>query len=84
MARFLIGLILGIFLGALAAAYEPTLPAELRVALANVTTLVARGTEKAAQSVDQAAGRVADQTQRSAPDSPSDDRAPPPTNPTTR
>ncbi len=64
MARFLIGLILGIFLGALAAAYQPTLPADLRVALANVTTLVARGTEKAARSVDQAAGKVKDQAER--------------------
>jgi hypothetical protein len=84
MARFVVGLILGIFLGALAAAYEPTLPAELRVALANVTTLVARGTEKAAQSVDQAAGRVADRTQRAGQGTPNQDGAPPPTRPATR
>jgi hypothetical protein len=63
MARFLIGLILGIFIGALAAAYEPTLPDQLRTGLANVTTLVARGTEHAAESVDRAAGNVADRAQ---------------------
>ncbi len=64
MAKFLIGLILGIFIGALVAAYQPTLPAGLRAALANVTTLVARGTEEAAETVDRAAGRVADEAER--------------------
>jgi len=49
MARFLVGLILGFFPGALAAADEPTLPTELRAALADATTLVARDTDKAVQ-----------------------------------
>jgi hypothetical protein len=83
MARFIVGLILGIFLGALAAAYEPTLPTELRVALANVTTLVARGTEKAAQSVDEAAGKVKEQTERAGQGTARRDKSPP-TDPSTR
>jgi hypothetical protein len=76
MARFLIGLILGIFIGALAAAYEPTLPDQLRAALAHVTTLVARGTERAAQSVDRAAGSVADRARRSGQGTPAKEPAP--------
>jgi len=82
MAKFVIGLILGIFLGALAAAYEPTLPAGLKEALANVTTLVARGTEQAAESVDRAAGRVADGAERNGPETPKPEPAPAPDNPT--
>ena len=77
MARFLIGLILGIFVGALAAAYEPTLPEQLRTGLANVTTLVARGTERAAESVDRAAGTVADQAERTGQGTPPKETAPP-------
>lgn len=64
MARFLVGLILGFFGGALAAAYEPTLPADLRSALADATTLVAHDTEKAAQSVEHAAGNLENQAGR--------------------
>jgi hypothetical protein len=78
MAKFVIGLIIGIFLGALAAAYQPTLPAGLREALADVTTLVARGTEQAAESVDRAAGRMADEAKRSGQGTPEPEPAPPP------
>jgi hypothetical protein len=84
MARFLVGLILGFFLGALAAAYEPTLPTELRAALADATTLVARDTEKAAQSLGHEAGRVTDQAQPAGQGPPSRNPAPPPTDPAAR
>ncbi len=77
MAKFLVGLILGIFIGALADAYQPTLLDQLRAALAHVTRLVARGTEHAAQSVDRAAGNVADQAERAGQGTPPKDTPPP-------
>jgi hypothetical protein len=76
MARFLVGLILGFFGGALAAAYEPTLPADLRSALADATTLVDRDAQNAAQSVGHAAGNLENQTERARQGAPREDTAP--------
>jgi hypothetical protein len=64
MARFLLGLILGAFLGALAVSYDPSLSDRARGVLASLTALVATGAEKAAQSVDRGAGKIADQAER--------------------
>ena len=83
MAKFLIGLILGIFIGALAAAWQPNVPDGLRAGLANVTRLVARGTERAAESVNRAAGNLADQADR-ARQEPPPEQAPQPANDATR
>jgi hypothetical protein len=84
MARFLIGLILGVFIGALAVGYQPTLPDSMRAGLANVMTLIARGTERAAESINRAAGRVADRAERgSGPEAPREDTAAPVRNPVT-
>jgi hypothetical protein len=64
MARFVLGLILGIFVGALAVSYNPSLSDGVRAALANLTALVATGAEKAAESVDRGANKLADQAER--------------------
>jgi hypothetical protein len=61
MGRFLRGLILGVILGMVATTYNPNLPADLRAGLANVTALVMRGTERAAQAVGGAADRTAEE-----------------------
>jgi hypothetical protein len=84
MARFLIGLILGVFIGALAVGYQPTLPDSMRVGLANVMTLIARGTERAAESINRAAGRVAERAEpASGQEAPREDTAAPVRNPVT-
>jgi hypothetical protein len=83
MARFLLGLILGIFLGALAVSYNPSLSDQARGAFANLTALVATGAEKAAQSVDRGAGKLADQAER-AKQASGNQEAPPPANATPR
>jgi hypothetical protein len=84
MAKFLIGLILGVLIGALAVGYQPTLPDRVRTGLANVTTLIARGTERAAESINRAAGRVADRAERAAgQEAPHEDTAAPARNPVT-
>jgi hypothetical protein len=61
MGRFLMGLILGVLLGMVATTYNPNLPADVRAGLANVTALVMRGTERAAQAVGGAADRTAEE-----------------------
>ena len=77
MARFLLGLVLGVFLGALAVSYDPSLADRARGAFANLTALVASGAEKAAQSVDRGAGKLADQAERTSRGS-GNQEAPPP------
>ena len=64
MVRFLLGLILGIFVGALAVSYNPNLADEARAAFNNLTALVATGAQKATESVNRGAGKLADQAER--------------------
>jgi hypothetical protein len=59
MGKFLLGLILGVVLGVAATAYHPNPPEDVRVALANLTALVMRGTERAAAAAGGAADRTA-------------------------
>jgi hypothetical protein len=61
MGKFLLGLIIGLVVGVLAIAYNPNLPEEVRTTLANLTGLVMRGTEEAAEGVGRAADDVADE-----------------------
>jgi hypothetical protein len=61
MGKFLLGLVVGVVVGVLATAYNPNLLEEVRAALANVTALVVRGTEEAAEAVGEAADEVADE-----------------------
>jgi hypothetical protein len=84
MARFLIGLIFGIVIGALAVGSEPALPDRLRAGLAQATTLLARATERAAEAVDRAAGRFADRAERTGQGSPREETATPAPSPTPR
>jgi gas vesicle protein len=60
MGRFLLGLIVGAILGILAMSMNPDLPQQLRVTLANLTGLVMRGVEEAADKVGDAADEAAD------------------------
>ena len=69
MGKFLLGLIIGVIVGALAITYNPDLPERIRTALAEVTALVMRGTERAAEAVGEAADEVADEA-REAVDEP--------------
>jgi hypothetical protein len=64
MGKFLLGLIIGLVVGVLAVAYNPNLPEEIRTAVANVTGLVMRGTEEAAEGIGEAADEVADEARR--------------------
>jgi len=64
MGKFLFGLIIGLVVGVLAMAYNPNLPEEVRATLANVTGLVLRGTEEAAEGVGKAADEVADEARK--------------------
>jgi hypothetical protein len=66
MGKFLSGLILGVVLGVAATAYNPNLPEDVQVALANVTALVMRGTERAAEAVGGAADRTAEEAAKAA------------------
>jgi hypothetical protein len=61
MGKFLLGLIIGLVVGVLAIAYNPNLREEVRTTLANLTGLVMRGTEEAAEGVGRAADDVADE-----------------------
>jgi hypothetical protein len=64
MGKFLLGLIIGVVVGVLAMAYNPNLPQDVRTTLANLTGLVMRGTEEAAEGVGKAADEVADEARR--------------------
>jgi hypothetical protein len=64
MGKFLLGLIIGLVVGVLVVAYNPNLPDEVRATLANLTGLVLRGTEEAAQGIGEAADEVADEARR--------------------
>jgi F0F1-type ATP synthase membrane subunit b/b' len=66
MGKFLLGLILGMVLGVAAVAYNPNLLEDARTALANVTALVMRGTERAAEAVGGAADRTAEEAREAA------------------
>ena len=57
MGKFLLGLVVGV----LAMAYNPDLPEDVRAALAGVSSLVLRGTEEAAEQVEETAGEVANE-----------------------
>jgi hypothetical protein len=93
MGKFLWGLVIGVIVGVLVMAYNPTLPEQIRAGLANVTALVMRGTEKAAETVgeaadkaaeearetrDEAAGEAAEQPAPTTEEPVQEDRAPPP------
>ena len=64
MGRFLLGLIVGAILGILAMSVNPDLPQQLRVTLANLTGLVMRGAEQAADKVGDAADEAADEVEQ--------------------
>jgi hypothetical protein len=66
MGKFLLGLIVGLVLGVVATAYNPDLPADVRTALADLTALVMRGTERAAEAVGGAAERTAEEAGQAA------------------
>lgn len=61
MGKFLLGLVIGVVVGVLVAAYNPNLPDEVRATLASVTGLVLRGTEEAAEGIGKAADELADE-----------------------
>jgi|Tabmets5t2r1_1033131.scaffolds.fasta_scaffold246868_1 hypothetical protein len=61
MGKFLLGLIIGVVVGVLAMSYNPNLPEEVRTGLAEVTALVMRGTERAAETVGGAADEAAEE-----------------------
>jgi hypothetical protein len=64
MGKFLLGLVIGLVVGVLALTYNPNLVDEVRTTLANVTGLVMRGTEEAAEGIGEAADEVADEARR--------------------
>jgi hypothetical protein len=61
MGKFLLGLVIGVVVGVLAMAYNPNLPQEVRTALAEVSALVMRGTERVAETVGGAADEAAEE-----------------------
>jgi hypothetical protein len=61
MGKFVLGLIIGLIVGVLAMAYNPDLPQEVRAGLTEITALVMRGTERAAEAVGGAADEAAEQ-----------------------
>jgi hypothetical protein len=61
MGKFVLGLIVGLIIGVLAMAYNPNLPEEVRAGLTEMTALVMRGTERAAEAVGGAADEAAEQ-----------------------
>ena len=61
MGKFLLGLVVGVVVGVLAMAYNPNLPEEVRTGLVEVTALVMRGTERAAEAVGGAADEAAEE-----------------------
>jgi hypothetical protein len=61
MGKFVLGLIIGLIVGVLAMAYNPNLPQEVRAGLTELTALVMRGTERAADAVGGAADEAAEQ-----------------------
>jgi hypothetical protein len=61
MGKFVLGLIVGLIIGVLAMAYNPNLPEEVRAGLTELTALVMRGTERAADAVGGAADEAAEQ-----------------------
>lgn len=67
MGKFLLGLVIGVVVGALAMTYNPDLPERIRAAVAQATALVMRGTERAAEAVGEAADEVADEAREAKP-----------------
>lgn len=61
MGKFVLGLIIGLIVGVLAMAFNPNLPQEVRTGLTELTALVMRGTERAADAVGGAADEAAEQ-----------------------
>ena len=61
MGKFLLGLVVGVVVGVLAMAYNPNLPEEVRTGLVEVTALVMRGPERAAEAVGGAADEAAEE-----------------------
>lgn len=60
MARFIVGLIIGVIVGVVWVAYEPDVGQQVRGTLQGATDTVLRGTEEAAEEVGDAAGEAAD------------------------
>jgi hypothetical protein len=71
MGKFLLGLIIGIIVAALAMTMNPNLPQELRASLANLTAQVMRSAGETAEELGNAAEEAADGGERPA------DREPP-------
>jgi hypothetical protein len=76
MGKFILGLIVGIVVAVLAMSYDPNLPQEVRASLADLTAAVMRGTERAAESVGEAANQVADEVEPAGGEPESEGRSP--------
>ena len=76
MGKFVLGLIIGLIVGVLAMAYNPNLPQEVRAGLTELTALVMRGTERAADAVGGAADEAAEQAGEAAREAEEETRAP--------
>ena len=66
MAKFVLGLVVGLVVGVLAMAYNPDLLEDTQTALERVTGLVLRGTEEAAEKIGEAADEVAEEAREAA------------------
>jgi len=66
MGKFLLGLVIGLVVGVVAMAYNPNLPQEVRTELTELTALVMRGTERAAEGVRGVADETADEAGKAA------------------
>ena len=76
MGKFVLGLIIGLIVGVLAMAYNPNLPQDVRAGLTELTALVMRGTERAADAVGGAADEAAEQAGEAAREAEEETRAP--------
>jgi hypothetical protein len=76
MGKFVLGLIIGLIVGVLAMAFNPNLPQEVRAGLTELTALVMRGTERAADAVGGAADEAAEQAGEAAREAEEETRVP--------
>lgn len=66
MAKFVLGLLVGLVVAVLAMAYNPDLLEDTQTALKRVTGLVLRGTQEAAEKIGEAADEVAEEAKDAA------------------
>jgi hypothetical protein len=64
MGRFIFGLIIGFAAGVIVMAYNPGFAERVEEAATEITETVLRGTEEVADTVGRAAGRGADEVER--------------------